>query len=153
METLDAQTDPQGVGLAAPQVGVGQAVFIMKPAEDGPTTACINPHILEKKGTARPMTKKKGSQEKRKSDSHNKLEGCLSIPKIWGAVARYPALTLEYQDEKGAVHKKQFSGFEAIIVQHEMDHLQGVLFTSRSLSQDYHLYEERGDELVRIEGV
>ena len=79
-------------------------------------------------------------------ERENKLEGCLSIPKIWGKVKRAKTLSLRYQDEKGNIHKEKFSGFIATIIQHETDHINGILFTQRVLEQKGKLYQTGKDE-------
>jgi peptide deformylase len=146
-ETLVAQVDPQGVGLAAPHVGINLQVFIMKPDEDAELEACINPKILEQiERKPAPVTEKK---KRKKKD--NKLEGCLSIPRIWGTVKRPDKVLLQYQTPDGTVKKEWYSGLKAIIVQHEVDHLHGVLFTQRALEQGSPLYEEKDDEFVKID--
>ena len=81
-----------------------------------------------------------------------KLEGCLSIPHIWGPVTRNTKILLEYQDLTGEKHSEWFSGFTSVIIQHEMDHLQGVLFTQRVLEQKGRLYQEKDGKLEKIEG-
>lgn len=142
-ETLAAQKDPQGVGLAAPQVGVDLALFIMKPYEKSKTEVIINPKIIK---TFNGKTSKVNKGKK----SGTKLEGCLSVPKIWSPLTRSTKVLLEYQDMTGAVMQRWFSGFEAIIVQHEVDHLQGILFTQRALEQNSGLFEEHEGELKKI---
>lgn len=140
-ESLAAARDPQGVGLAAPQVGRDLQIFLAKPTEKSPYLVFINPRILEIKERTKTYTRKrkvKGKMEK--------LEGCLSIPSIWGPVLRSPTLTLSYLDENGAKHTKKFSGFLATIIQHEMDHLGGVLFPKRVLEQKGKLYKSRKDK-------
>ena len=147
-ETLIAQVDPQGVGLAAPQVYVDLAIFVIKPTLKSQTLVFINPKILESKQLpppSRPLTPKEKEED-------IKLEGCLSIPRIWGPVVRNTKILLEYQDLTGEKHTEWFSGFKAVIIQHEMDHLQGVLFTQRVLEQKGRLYQEKDGELERIEG-
>ncbi len=141
-ETLAAQVDPQGVGLAAPQVGVGLALFITKPNPNSPFEAFINPEILE----VVPVRK-----ENKKGRKSHRLEGCLSIPFIWSPVKRGPRVRLEYTDLRGVKHKKWFKGFMAVIVQHEVDHLHGVLFTQRALEQKLQLYEEKEGKLQKLE--
>jgi peptide deformylase len=79
-----------------------------------------------------------------------KLEGCLSIPRIWGPVKRANRVLLEYQDLSGEKKTEWFTGFRATIVLHEVDHLQGVLFTQRAIEQNSALYEERDGELERM---
>jgi peptide deformylase len=142
-ETLIEQLDPQGVGLAAPQVNVNLAIFIIKPTPKSETKVFINPRIIELVKLVNPIS----------IDSENiKLEGCLSIPRIWGPVTRNTKVLLEYQDLSGEKHTEWFSGFKSVIIQHEMDHLQGVLFTQRVLEQKGKLYQEKDGELEKIEG-
>lgn len=140
-QTLAAARDPQGVGLAAPQVGKDLRIFMAKPTEKSPYLVFINPKILEIKERTKTYTRSrkiKGKMEK--------LEGCLSIPSIWGPVLRSPTLSLSYMDEKGVPHTKKFTGFLATIIQHEMDHLNGVLFPKRVLEQKGRLYKSHKDE-------
>ncbi len=141
-ETLIAQKDPEGVGLAAPQVNIPLSLFIIKPKKEQPTKVFINPKILEKK-----FIKK----TKKTSKKTRKLEGCLSIPKIWGVVNRPQKIYLQYQTLEGEIKKEWFSGFEAHIIDHEMDHLQGVLFTKKAIEQKKPLYQEKDDRLEKIE--
>ena len=147
-ETLIAQIDPQGVGLAAPQVNVELAIFIIKPTLKSETLVFINPKILESK--ILPPTPHTPHPKEKLEDI--KLEGCLSIPRIWGPVTRNAKILLEYQDLTGEKHTEWFSGFKSVIIQHEMDHLQGVLFTQRVLEQKGKLYQEKDGELEKIEG-
>lgn len=143
--TLAAQKDPQGVGLAAPQVGVDLALFIMKPYEKAKVEVIINPRIIQ---TFDGKTSKVKKPKNKKPET--KLEGCLSVPKIWSPLTRPTKVILEYQDMTGAVMQRWFSGFEATIVQHEVDHLQGILFTQRALEQNSGLFEEHEGELKKI---
>lgn len=147
-ETLVAQVDPQGVGLAAPQVGVDLAIFIIKPTLSADTEVFINPKILEIVKTKESSVK---SQKKTETEQDIKLEGCLSIPKIWGPVTRSAKVLLEYQDLTGEKHSQWFTGFKAVIIQHETDHLNGILFTERVLEQKNKLYEEKNGELEAIQ--
>jgi peptide deformylase len=139
-ETLLTAKNPKGVGLAAPQVGLGLQIFITHASPKDPVRVFINPNIIHKY----PIVKT-GKQE-------NHLEGCLSIPNIWGDVNRAPTLTIKYQDETGKVHEETITGFLATIIQHECDHLNGVLFTQRVLEQKNKLYQngkdERGKEIL-----
>lgn len=125
---------PKGVGLAAPQIGVPYRIFMIKPDTHSEIRTFINPEITKK--SSLPDVPKKS----------DKLEGCLSIPNIWGTVLRSPSLTLHYQDEAGGSHEEQFEGFPATIIQHETDHLDGVLFTKRTLEQKGKLYQGARDE-------
>lgn len=138
-EALISQIDPQGVGLAAPQVGLSLALFIIKPSLNSNTEVFINPKILQIQS---PVSNNQSPKNKQ-----NKLEGCLSIPRIWGPISRAPKVRLSYQDLNSNTHIKWFTGFKAIIIQHECDHLKGILFTQRSLEQQSKLYEEKNGEL------
>ncbi len=140
-ELLVAQQDPPGVGLAGPQIGVGKAIFIMKPTPTSKTEVIINPEILETKISAN------GDMNLENPDNNTELEGCLSIPKIWSPIERAKSVKLKYQDLSGKITTKWFHGFRAVIVQHEVDHLQGVLFTQRAIEQKRKLYKEDGESL------
>ncbi|MEK7129974.1 MAG: peptide deformylase [Patescibacteria group bacterium] len=133
---LKATRNPKGVGLAAPQVGVPYRIFVTRPREKDAIRVFINPEII----------KRSTEQTEGVPERENKLEGCLSIPKIWGRVKRAATLTLRYQDEAGAVHEGSFSGFLATIIQHETDHTNGVLFTARVLEQQGKLYQATRDK-------
>jgi peptide deformylase len=138
-ETLVAQTDPEGIGLAAPQVGKSVQIFIVKPDEDAPFDIFINPQITLSK-------EKEIVKRKNKSKEREKLEGCLSLKVIWGTVKRAKKVHASWIDENGVEHKATFSGFYATILQHEFDHLQGILFPRRVLEQKGQLYKSHKDE-------
>lgn len=125
--------NPKGVGLAAPQVGLPLRIFLTKPTKDDATRVFINPNIL------------KESRQLHEEGKKDKLEGCLSIPKIWGVVKRAAKIRIRYQDEKGGVHEEDMDGFLATIVQHETDHVNGILFTQRVLEQKGKLYRTTRD--------
>ena len=129
-ETLQVQTDPEGVGLAATQVGFGIALFIIRPDDTKPARAFINPEII------------KMSQKIAKTKSKNEiLEGCLSLPHYYGPLKREQSVTVKYQDETGKELVEEFRGFNAQIILHEIDHLNGVLFVDRLLEQKKKLYK------------
>ena len=134
--TIRASKNPKGVGLAAPQIGEPWRVFITRPTEQSEIRVFINPEIIAKSDE---LTDGVPERE-------NKLEGCLSIPKIWGRVKRAKRITVGYQDEKGNPHKESFTGFLATIIQHETDHINGVLFVQRVLAQKGKLYQAAKDE-------
>lgn len=138
-EALDAAEDPKGVGLAAPQVGKPLSFFITKPSSRSKLQVFINPRIISSEGKqTKPKGKHKGKQKK--------LEGCLSLKDVWGEVKRAGVVHLEYFDDKGKKRRKKFEGFMATIVQHEMDHLNGILFPKRVLEQKGKLYKSSKDE-------
>nr|MBI5455463.1 peptide deformylase [Candidatus Levybacteria bacterium] len=135
-ESLENATDPVGVGLAAPQVGRSLKIFIAKPSVKSKISVFINPKII----------KKTSLQNTKNGEKIKKLEGCLSLPDIWGEVSRYDEISLEFLNENGIVHNKKFKGFLATIIQHEIDHLNGVLFPKRVLEQKGTLYKSEKDE-------
>ncbi len=143
-KTLEAQIDPPGVGLAAPQINKNLALFIIKPTPTAKIEVFINPKII-KLETLKPV-----NTLTKKHKNRTKLEGCLSIPRIWGPVKRANKVLLEYQTIDGKTITEWFSGFKAVIIQHEVDHLNGVLFTHRSIGQKAPLYEEENGELIKI---
>ena len=112
----------EGCGLAAPQVGLGLRLFIVdgtELAEDYPECAnfkkvFINPEMVER------------SEEK-----ITYSEGCLSLPGISENVIRPQKIRIRYYDENWQEHEDELSGFDARIVQHEYDHLEGNVFTDR----------------------
>jgi peptide deformylase len=132
---LAAASDPVGVGLAAPQVGKSLRIFIAKPTLKSKVFTFINPVITKT------QAKQKGGGKKT-----TKLEGCLSLPNIWGEVKRFHEINVEYKDETGKKHNRKFTGFMATVVQHEIDHLNGILFPKRVLDQKGTLYKSQKDE-------
>lgn len=146
--------DPEGVGLAAPQVGKSLQLFLVKQTPRSPTLVFINPVIEEyidelpgENGSASVPSKAGLRRDKGEVEREGvKLEGCLSLYSIWGHVKRYPSVILSYQDETGKKHKRKFSGFIATIIQHETDHLQGILFPKRVIEQQRQLYKSKVNE-------
>ncbi len=105
-----------GVGLAAPQVGVLKRVIVLDCSgseEPADLLIAVNPEIVGGEGE---------SMEE---------EGCLSVPGYWASVKRTATATLRYQDTAGNVHERSADGLLAIGMQHEVDHLEGVLFVDR----------------------
>lgn len=152
-EELVNTKNPRGVGLAAPQIAVPLKIFITRPTPDTPIEVFINPEIIwasKEQAEISPPDNSKPSLRREK-----KLEGCLSIPKVWGYLKRSKKVKLRYLDINGKLHEKEFIGFMATIVQHESDHLNGILYTKRVLEQGQKLYEieknEKGEEkLIEI---
>lgn len=108
---IETMKQRHGVGLAAPQVGFNTRVFVM--GADTVGYALFNPIIVSTKG------------EPYKGD-----EGCLSFPGLFLPIMRYPEITISYFDMAGREEEKTFSGFTARVAQHEIDHLDGVCFTT-----------------------
>src|SRR3989344_2272239 len=121
--TLSLASDPEGVGLAAPQIGESLQIFIAKPSPKEKVIVFINPQILEMEQASKIFTRKRRVGKKKKQVQ--KLEGCLSLKDIWGTVLRSPKITMSYQDETGKIQTKEFKDFLATIIQHEYDHLHG----------------------------
>lgn len=108
-----------GVGLAAPQVGLSIRLFVIdassgadeEPELEGFKKVFINPEIIETKG-----------------DEWTMNEGCLSLPEIREDVDRPDEVTIKYLDENFVEHTETYKGFAGRVIQHEYDHLEGVLF-------------------------
>jgi len=141
--TLENTTNPEGVGLAAPQIGQAIQLFIIKESPASPLYVFINPQILSFSEEKLPLMDGKKTTKNRKGV---KLEGCLSLKEIWGVVHRASSIELAYLDEKGTRLVKSFDGFLATIIQHECDHLAGILFPKRVLEQKEKLYKATTDE-------
>lgn len=147
-KTLIEQKDPQGVGLAAPQIGVGFRVFVMRPKSSAKTEVFLNPKVLGlSKNRASYSNKNKAAKKKGKKKA---LEGCLSVPRIWSPVPRANEVEIEYQNLEGEIRRKKFTGFKAVIIQHEIDHLDGILFTQRAARSNSPLYEENDGKLTKL---
>jgi len=111
-EMLRAMRKANGIGLAAPQMGVSQRIIVIAPLDYKPT-ALINPKILKAEG------------------EQIGQEGCLSIPGLYGDVTRYDYVEVEAMDYKGRELIFELEGMPARVVQHEIDHLDGILFTDK----------------------
>lgn len=160
IDTLIKTKNPEGVGLAAPQIGENLSIFLARPDPKGEIFIFINPEITHySQRTTRP-TGKKGI-----------YEGCLSIPGHYAPVKRAMSVTVKYktlssitplpplklrgggpQDEGDTLIDKleTFSGFPAHVIQHEMDHLNGILFIDRVLTQQAKLYKVEDKEWVEV---
>lgn len=137
--TLESARDPEGVGLAAPQIGKSLRLFIIKQTPASEVEVFINPQMEE----MAPLPEIQAEEQEKKGV---KLEGCLSLKDIWGIVNRAPSVHLRYLDEKGTEHSRKFSGFLATIIQHEYDHIEGILFPRRVLEQNGKLYKAKKDK-------
>jgi len=129
-QMLETMHEVEGVGLAAPQVGVLQRLFVAELPEDpddpddtakeaalrklrGQTFILFNPEIVKSQG------------------EQVGLEGCLSIPGWVGEVSRCEQVTVQGLDERGKKVRHKVEGYMARVFQHEIDHLDGILFTDR----------------------
>src|SRR5690554_6737659 len=123
MDMLETMYHSEGVGLAANQVGILRRIIVIDVGE-GPITM-INPVMIDEEGC------QKG------------LEGCLSLPEVTGKVTRPEKVKVEYMDMEGETQVLEGEGLLAIAVCHEIDHLNGILFTDRVEEDDE---EEEDDE-------
>ncbi|MTI96763.1 MAG: peptide deformylase [Firmicutes bacterium] len=112
-DMADSLAEYRGVGIAAPQIGVSLAVIVIKLDDSFPMLEMINPEIIECSG------------------KETDVEGCLSIPGIYGEVTRCTDVAINFLDRTGSKRNLSASGLLARIVQHEVDHLNGVLFTDK----------------------
>ena len=123
-----------GVGLAAPQVGWSAQVLVLNPSGDKDQTdealVVINPKVVKRWRKATDQ------------------EGCLSFPEIYVDVTRPAGVRLAWDDEHGEHHEQDFNDFTARIIQHEMDHLEGVLLVHRMRPVDKIRYRRELDELA-----
>ncbi len=105
-----------GVGLAAPQVGVSKRIAVVnpEPKNEETLTTMINPRIVAVS-----------------SETESFEEGCLSVPDIRGNVIRPTSIVVAYQDGEGREQRMEIGGMVARIMQHEIDHLDGILFVDR----------------------
>jgi peptide deformylase len=110
--------DALGVGLAAPQVGLSQRLLVYRVGQDAPLIALVNPEI-----------------EWTSDEEEGLEEGCLSIPGITVDVERPVHVRVKAQDETGAERLVEASGLEARVIQHEIDHLDGVLILDRTTKE------------------
>ncbi len=104
-----------GVGLAANQIGINLSIFVAYDYEKEKFYTFINPNIIKFLGQEKIMD-----------------EGCLSIPDKWGQVKRYEGVVIEYEDLFGKKKKLRVNGLLAQIIQHEIDHLNGILFIDKT---------------------
>lgn len=129
-----------GVGLAAPQVNIPIRLLVLDatpfadevPEAQGFKRVMINPYIVEETG-----------------DEWVFNEGCLSIPDVREEVLRKPKIRIEYYDENWELHDETYDSVMARIIQHEYDHLEGVLFTDRVSSMRKILLKRKLQEISR----
>ncbi|MCU7921231.1 MAG: peptide deformylase [Candidatus Thiodiazotropha sp. (ex Dulcina madagascariensis)] len=125
------QAGPAAVGIAAPQVGVSQRIVIIdcsttrKPAPNHGHLVLVNPEITDWEGFELGR------------------EGCLSVPDYTGNVIRAERIKLHAHDPQGELQAYEMAGFEARALQHEVDHLDGILFIDRLVSRRTDLFQRK----------
>lgn len=117
-DTMEAQTDPIGLGLSAPQIGVFKRIFVARVRNKIKHFVNAKVDKFSKKEVAL-------------------MEGCFSVPDLYGHVTRPAEIDLQSQDMHGKKQKARYIGLPARIIQHEIDHLNGVLFID-------HVHEQNG---------
>jgi peptide deformylase len=117
-QMIETLKDANGVGLAAPQVGVSKRLYLIwvDPVDTSAATIRV---VINPKLTVIPSNKVRD------------IEGCLSIPGLRGTVSRNQQVQLHYQDRTGSEHTVHAYDFEARIIQHEHDHLDGIVYLDR----------------------
>ena len=128
VDTLNDQR--QGIGLAAPQIGVHRRVIVVRlggggDIEPGPPLPLINPEIIED------------------GDEKRGFDGCLSFPGLYAETVRPHHLRLTGLDDAGNPVDRIFEGFDAVVVHHEIDHLDGMLFIDRVVSRRTDLFQRK----------
>jgi peptide deformylase len=152
LETLDKKRNPAGVGLAAPQVDQLWRMFATKVGVSGkerarksPLRLFVNP-VIVKHSTNLTLGP---------NPDDPTLEGCLSMPGLYGPVPRWEWVEIEFGELKGDAllpQKEIFEDFAARVIQHEYDHLDGKLFTDYAAEYELPVYQEdKRGELVEIE--
>ena len=118
-----------GVGLAAPQVGLSIRLFLVDTAPFSDDDSYTPEEQAELNAFKRTFINAKILEES--GEEWNFNEGCLSIPNVREDVSRCPKIKIEYQDEDFKTHIEEFEGLIARVIQHEYDHIEGVLFTDK----------------------
>ena len=126
-DMLETMHSENGVGIAAPQVGVMRRMFVAEP-EPGRVYYMINPEILEMEGT------------------QYGAEGCLSVPGLVGDVERPERIKIKALDLDGNEQIYDFEGFDAVVMCHENDHLDGILYTDKAVNLRVPEEPEEDDE-------
>jgi peptide deformylase len=132
---VDLMREQNGVGLAAPQVGISERIIVVQTPEDeeepgsGQLYVMLNPEIV-----------------RASTEMVEGIEGCLSIPGYVGEVSRHESVTVRSQDLKGRKKRIKAEGFLARVFQHEIDHLEGVLFIDKLVAPDRIWRVEEGEE-------
>lgn len=126
-DMYDTMIEYDGVGLAAPQIGLDARVAVVDIDDESGTIEMINPVILETSG------------------EQTGPEGCLSFPGLFGEVSRPDYVKIEACDRKGKKYVLEAEGFLARAIQHEIDHLDGILFTSK-VTRYFEEDELKGEE-------
>ena len=154
-DMIDTMIEADGLGLAAPQIGVSQRLFVVAGSADraappAPSEDEDEPSLEEQRARAlvfvNPALTPLGGRQ-------HGIEGCLSLPGLYHEeVERHAAVLLRYQDLSGDWHERTLEGRFAVVVQHEIDHLDGVLFIDRLRDDErYAFMDEHRTELAQMQ--
>ncbi|GAB6096857.1 peptide deformylase [Desulfatiferula olefinivorans] len=136
-DMADTMFEAPGAGLAAVQVGVSKRIIVVNSTGDGDDAekswyALINPEILEKDGVYM-----------------SEDEGCLSVPELRATVRRSSRVVVKAQDRNGEPVTMEVDGFPAVVLQHEIDHLNGILFIDHLSVLKRNLYKTKIKKLMK----
>ena len=126
LETAEIQKDPVALGLAAPQIGVFKKIFVARIRNK--FKHFVNPQIIKSSPKETAL-----------------MEGCFSVPEIYGNVTRPAEIGIKYQDMHGKTQQATFKSLAAKIIQHEFDHLNGILFID-------HVHGQNGKTFKVVKG-
>ena len=135
-DMAETMWDAPGIGLAAPQVAQSVRVIVVditEPDEEKHYMALINPEIIEHEGT--------------QMDE----EGCLSVPELTAQVQRYKKITVNYRTKDGESKQLIAENRFAVVLQHEIDHLNGVLFIDHLSPLKRNLYKKKRKKMLALE--
>lgn len=143
LDTVRVAKDPEGAGLAATQLGESKRMFVVRHFYEDPMNpesiqsddlVLINPKIIS-----------------HSTETETDWEGCLSVPDEYGMVERFIKIKLTAKDLSGENLKIKAEGFFARTIQHELDHLDGILFTSRVVGKT--LSQKEFDKILEMENI
>lgn len=129
-DMYETMIEADGVGIAAPQVGAAVRAAIVDFREGQDRIEMINPELVLYEG------------------SDTDIEGCLSFPGVFGEVERYDHIKIKAQERDGSWYELEAEGYEARAILHEMDHLDGILFTGKITK---FITQEELDEMIRAQ--
>lgn len=143
LDTVKIAKDPEGAGLAAPQIGVSKRIAIVRNFFEDP----LHPEEIHSDDIILINPKITYSSSETEID----WEGCLSVPDTYGLVERFKKIKVTYKDIDGLNIKIKAEGFFGRTIQHEIDHLDGILFTSKIKGDS--LTQKEFDEMIEKESL
>lgn len=121
---IETMHNAHGVGLAAPQIGLSVRIFVVD------TASFVDPEDEDEEGLANfKQVFINAEIEEEDGDIFSFNEGCLSIPDVRGDVDRPERIVIRYRDRDWVEHREEYTGLKARVIQHEYDHIDGILFT------------------------